>query len=134
MTDDFPAWSVEFARHFDDRCHHQNEEDVLFPLLEQRGIHREGDSVVVMLMDHEQNRECVRRMNHAVQKHDDAVLLRQHIAKEYNVQFPMAERCIANDEDAQLVERFDAVEHEKGGHELHGKFVQEIQRWKSSFP
>lgn len=142
LPEGFAPWSVEFVRHFADHCHHGKEEDVLFPLLEQRGIPRQGGPVGVMLAEHEQGRDCVRRMDEAAQQHDHAAfakaaaeyvaLLEQHITKENTVLFPMADRCISDEDDAKLVEQFEAVEREKGGHELHGKFEADIEQWRES--
>ena len=45
---------LEFFRTFADRCHHGKEEDCLFPLLEQKGLPREGGPIGVMLHEHGQ--------------------------------------------------------------------------------
>ena len=96
----FETWAIDFFRNFADRCHHSKEEDVLFPLLEVRGITREGGSIGVMLSEHTIGRKCVRNMEQATKSipHDldafaaaaeeYAKLLRQHILKENNVLFP----------------------------------------------
>ena len=35
---EFPQWAPEFFSQFADKCHHAKEEDLFFPLLNQRGI------------------------------------------------------------------------------------------------
>ena len=40
---------IEFFRMFGDKCHHGKEEDLLFPLLESRGLPRSGGPTGVML-------------------------------------------------------------------------------------
>lgn len=59
------AWTLDFLRRFADGCHHDKEEQVLFPLLEERGIIRNGGPIGVMLREHELGRACVRRMAQA---------------------------------------------------------------------
>ncbi len=145
IPDGFPPWSVDFFRRFADRCHHAKEEDVLFPLLEQRGIAREGGPIGVMLHEHTVGRECVARMDAATRcspchceafaeaASEYAALLREHIAKENNVLFMMAERCLSEEDDRQVTAAFHQAEHEKGGCELHERFQREIEEWERRF-
>ena len=107
---------LEFLRLFADRCHHGKEEDLLFPLLEQKGMPREGGPIGVMLLEHEQGRALIRRMATAGEAfaggdadsagawaaaaRDYAALLRVHIDKENNILFMMAERILTDAEQA----------------------------------
>ena len=59
---------VEFFRLFADACHHAKEEDILFPMLESRGIPRDGGPIGVMLHEHTQARAFTKEMGEAVQK------------------------------------------------------------------
>jgi hemerythrin-like domain-containing protein len=132
----------EFFQLFADRCHHGKEEDLLFPLLEQKGMPRIGGPVGVMLMEHEEGRRLIRAMGNAAQAYAAgdtaagrepwaeaarayATLLRQHIMKENEVLFVMAERLLSEDEQRQLSEAFEQLEDKKmgvGTHErLHAK-------------
>ena len=49
VPDEFPKWAPQFFRHFADQCHHAKEEDLLFPLLKERGIPEEGGPIGCML-------------------------------------------------------------------------------------
>jgi hemerythrin-like domain-containing protein len=126
---------VEFFRLFADRCHHGKEEELLFPLLEKKGMPRRGGPIGVMLFEHEAGRDLVRRMAQAAEEHKTNVsgagirwaaaargyipLLRDHIAKENNVLFVMAERTLSDDEQRQLAAEFEKVETEKMGPGTH---------------
>ena len=57
---------VEFFRLFADACHHAKEEDLLFPLLEAKGIPREGGPIGVMLHEHQLARQHTRAMADAL--------------------------------------------------------------------
>lgn len=120
----------EFFRLFADKCHHAKEEDLLFPLLESRGMSRAGGPTGVMMHEHVEGRALVRRMAEASeacnwgeesQKQWAAAargyieLLRQHIFKENNILFVMAENMLTPEEQEQLAAQFDKAEIEKLG-------------------
>src|SRR3990172_2652590 len=60
------ARCVDFFRAFADACHHAKEEDLLFPVLESRGIPREGGPIGMMLYEHKLAREHTRAMAEAL--------------------------------------------------------------------
>ncbi len=126
---------LEFLRSFADRCHHSKEEEHLFPLLESRGLPRDGGPIGVMLFEHEQGRHLIRRMGDAAQSFAAGEpeagrlwaaaalgyvdLLRSHIMKENNILFMMAERILTDAEQDALSEAFEKVETEKLGIGTH---------------
>jgi hemerythrin-like domain-containing protein len=132
---------LEFFRLFADKCHHGKEEDVLFPLLEQKGFPREGGPIGVMLSEHTEGRALVKQMAEAAEAYKSgvegagarwgkaaegyAVLLEGHIFKENNVLFMLAEQVLTPEEQSRLAEDFEKVEIQKmgaGTHErLHAK-------------
>ncbi len=129
---------LEFFREFADRCHHGKEEGHLFPAMEAKGFPREGGPTGVMLYEHEQGRELVRRMAEALQAFSagDASaitaftqsaraycnLLRNHIDKEDQVLFVMAERTFDAEDQARLAAAFEKVEAEEIGAGVHEKY------------
>ena len=140
VTSETLSGLLEFFQIFADRCHHGKEEDCLFPLLERKGLPREGGPIGVMLHEHGQGRELIQKMresaeafaagrNEASMRWADAAcayaeLLREHIAKENDVLFVMADRLLSGSEQASLLDAFEKTEIEKlgaGTHErLHG--------------
>lgn len=129
---------LDFFRNFVDRCHHGKEERHLFPRLEQRGLPSGAGPVAVMLHEHEQGRAAVRAIADALEgvKAGDreaagalaaglteyAVLLRNHISKENDVLFPMADRMLSDGDKAELAEAFDKVEAEEIGPGVHERY------------
>ena len=99
---------------------------MFFPVLKQRGIPEQGGPIGVMLHEHVLGRDCVGRMREASQAQPfdarnfaDAAkqyipLLRQHIFKENNVLFRMAERVMSEADDDDVMGRFSQVEQERG--------------------
>ena len=129
----------DFIKGFADGCHHRKEEGVLFEAMVNHGMSRLGGPIAVMLADHEQGRSFTRGMRAAAQKLEagdasarEAVvanakgyvtLLQQHIMKEDNILFPMAERVIPVADHAKVVEDFERVEHEETGEGVHEKYL-----------
>ena len=118
--------ALDFFRSFADRCHHAKEEDRLFPALVAKGMPKDAGPIAVMLAEHEQGREALACLGRAV---DDAgagvpgaaqrfaqyagtylTLLREHIQKENQVLFPMADRILGAAEQAQLLGEFEQAE------------------------
>jgi len=144
LPDGFPAWAVRFLQQFADKCHHAKEEDVFFPVLKQRGIPEQGGPIGVMLHEHVLGRDCVGRMREASQAqpidahtfaeaaHQYIPLLRQHIFKENNVLFHMAERVMSEADDADVTSRFSQVEQERGLTGLHESFASDVVRWEQA--
>lgn len=101
---------VDFIRSFADRFHHAKEEEVLFEALVTNGMPREQSPVAAMLMEHDRGRAYVQAMETAAREalegatgREQAIaesalaygaLLREHIAKEDSILYPLAERVI----------------------------------------
>ena len=132
--------ALDFVRHFADECHHFKEEKVLFPALEEHGIPREGGPVGMMLLEHEEGRSYVRAMFDALSKIESGDqnaqaalfenarqylrLLREHIQKEDDILFRMADEVIPSDEQKHLLKEFESHEAEEMGAGVHEKYLQ----------
>jgi len=123
---EFYEEALDFFRHFADGCHHAKEENLLFPLLRERGMPPNGGPIAVMLAEHDEGRAYLKAVrdqldaaaagSHAareeVWRHLGAYiqLLRHHINKEDNVLFRMAQMLLEPDDVAELTKRFAEVE------------------------
>lgn len=131
---------LDFFRDFADGCHHAKEEQALFPTLESRGLPREGGPIGVMLMEHEEGRNYQRTLREALSGLERpemrerfiqaargyAMLLRDHIRKEDEVLFVMADQVLSPEDDASLLDTFDRHEKEKMGEGVHERLHQLI--------
>src|SRR6516165_8465061 len=63
---DAAAEALKFFREFADGCHHKKEEDRLFPLLEARGLPRQGGPTGMMRYEHEEGRALIMTMADAL--------------------------------------------------------------------
>jgi len=122
---------VDFLRGFVDKCHHAKEEISLFPALEVAGVLHEGGPIGVMLGEHERGRGLVRQMAAAAPPdragfaravREYAALLTQHIAKENNVLFPMAERVLSAGTEVRLEQEFADIEERVVGAGKHEQY------------
>lgn len=118
--------ALEFIREFADGVHHQKEEDLLFPAMERRGMPRGAGPVAVMLMEHDEGRAAAGGMQagldalaagqaagattYARGARAYASILRDHIAKENQILFPMAEDVLEPEDKAELAVGFDDVD------------------------
>jgi len=138
--------SLEFIRLFADKCHHGKEEDVLFPAMEAAGIPKGGGPIGVMLLEHEAGRGYVRGLAEAVARYkagdrqaaaaittnarNYVALLNQHIFKEDNILYPMADMRLSPARQARMLEEFEAIERERlgsGKHEELHRMLEHLQ-------
>lgn len=131
---------VEFFKLFADACHHAKEEDLLFPVMEERGIPREGGPIGVMLFEHRMAREFTAQMAAALnglEEGDSSAreqfltaadeyigLLTHHIYKEDFVLFPMGDGCLTPEDQNLLHKKFCDVNCGMYG----GKRREELER------
>ena len=132
--------AAEFIKGFADGCHHKKEEGVLFPAMRAVGVTGEGGPIGVMLAEHHEGRELTSSMRAAAERlaSGDAdaraelarsalnyvALLRQHITKEENVLFPMAEQVLKGPAQVEVSEAFERVEREETGEGVHERFLE----------
>ncbi|MCB2147854.1 MAG: hemerythrin domain-containing protein [Deltaproteobacteria bacterium] len=140
---------IEFFTTFVDRCHHGKEEELLFPALEEVGVSREGGPIGVMLKEHQQGRDAVAKMKASLVKYRDGdrkavgdlvhharayiTLLNQHIDKENNVLFVLADNNLSKEKQMELWEGFETIETQKIGPGKHEAFHQMIESLESIY-
>ena len=117
---------VDFIRNYADRFHHAKEEDVLFEALANNGMRMESSPITAMMMEHDQGRGHVLAMETAVQEIAAgravnlgmltanalayAELMREHILKEDEVLYPLAERVMSDSLREGVVDGYSAAE------------------------
>jgi hemerythrin-like domain-containing protein len=134
------AEAIDFFRVFADRCHHGKEEDLLFPAMEDKGFSREQGPTGVMLREHDAGRYLVHGMSKAIERvasgetaaqaefiehaRSFAALLRQHIMKEDQCLFTMADRVFSVADQDALSQSFAKVEKHGLGPDVHEQYVK----------
>jgi hemerythrin-like domain-containing protein len=138
---------LEFLKGFVDKCHHGKEEDILFPDLIDHGLPKEGGPITVMLHEHQLGRDHIKSLSNALDElkggNNRAIvniisssrnyieLLRNHIVKENNILFMMADKVLNETEQSNIFDAFEKLEIEKiglGKHEEYHKLLKELKK------
>jgi len=117
---------VDLIKTFADGFHHAKEETLLFPLLVEKGFSIDQGPVGVMLKEHVQGRNYVKGMadNISLYKTGDEKalpliyqnmsgyieLLRNHINKENNILFRMANRVLTENDHQTLLQQYGEID------------------------
>lgn len=125
---------MEFIAVFADKCHHAKEEDLLFPMMEKSGV------IEVMLQEHDLGRSFVRGMREAKTQPEFAVaarnyisLLTQHIEKENDILYAIANTYISKEKQEELLILFEKLEEEKIGIGKHEEFHKLLKKLESIY-
>ncbi|MFQ5981366.1 MAG: hemerythrin domain-containing protein [Candidatus Heimdallarchaeota archaeon] len=146
---------VDFLSSWKQVCHHKKEEDLLFVALKEAGTITLQDAtglliintIAEMIKEHEQSQILIRNMQDALAEYkagklsmisqfiDDSKayihLQRNHIRKEDQVLYPMAQAHLTSQKLAELAIEFDRLEKEGMGHESHDELYRIVDRLKS---
>ena len=131
--------SIEFFRGFADGCHHGKEEAQLFPILSARNVSCPSGTQPILLAEHEEGRGYVRAMAEDLEKYEKGEaaalqriatlanryieLMTNHIHKEDDCLFPIADDTLSDKEQDDLLKAFENVEHEGMGAGTHEEYV-----------
>src|SRR5512140_639146 len=120
-----------FFADFADGVHHAKEEGVLFGAIARSGMPADEGPIPVMLDEHVEARTRTRLLRNAAKRleegdaaaaalvvsaaHSYAALIREHIAKEDEVLFPMAAQMMAPEMEAQVIAGMARLEQQEAG-------------------
>jgi uncharacterized protein len=122
--------ALDYFGTYVDQCHNLKEEKHLFPLIESRGIPRQGGPLAVMLQEHDQSRILLARLKPLLEATatgdaaslgelravfgEYATLLKGHFWKENDILYPMALRVMQPDDGGNVVKGIEQVEASLG--------------------
>lgn len=140
---------VDFLKTFADKCHHGKEENVLFPALVAAGIPKENGPVGVMLHEHVLGRGFIKDINDGAESYKSGntaasqaianamlkyvTLLQNHIQKENNILFPLADRTLSQVKQAEIYKQFETIEEEVVGHGVHEQYHELLNQFKTKY-
>jgi hemerythrin-like domain-containing protein len=140
---------VDIIRNFADGLHHAKEENQFFPYLAKRGFSSEQGPVAVMLHEHTLGREYVKGIADnielykagSVQALNDiysnmsgyAGLLQNHIGKENNILFRMADRALTEEDHAILLQEFEKAVNTYSGGTGPGVYTRRIDELAAAY-
>jgi hemerythrin-like domain-containing protein len=134
--------AVTFIREFADGCHHRKEEGVLFPAMHDAGLPWDSGPLAVMLDEHERGRSHTRGMHDAAALLSDGdhaardtlvghmrafvALLREHIAKEDQVLFPMAAARLPAENQSAVSHEVARLQADEGSFDAFARLAEDL--------
>lgn len=141
--------ALDFLSTFVDRCHHHKEEQLLFPAVREARLPDSGRILRRLMDEHRIGREYVGAIADGIDRldagdiaagrviaedlHGYAALLRDHIAFENDVLFPLAEQGLDPAEQQRLVGGYERVERDEIGEGRHEAFHEMLGRMRADY-
>lgn len=117
---DFFKKTIEFIRGYADKFHHAKEEDILFVELCKDTVQMHCNPTQQMLHEHDLGRDFVKNMEQGLRENNRdkiienargyARLLQEHIYKEDNILYPMADQALSQETKKAMLDKFEKVE------------------------
>lgn len=124
---------IDFVRNYADKFHHAKEEDILFVELCKDTVEMHCNPTSQMLHEHDLGRGFIKELEAGLMSGDKgkviegafgyAQLLQEHIFKEDNILYPMADQALSEDIQRDMLDEFAKVEKEKFGEEIKKKYL-----------
>jgi hemerythrin-like domain-containing protein len=140
---------VDIIRNFADGLHHAKEENQYFPYLAKRGFSLTQGPVAVMLHEHELGREYVKEIveNIPLYKAGNqtalgniyrnmagyAELLQNHISKENNILFRMADNALSETDNQELLKQFSEAEKNHSSGHSSSEYIERINKLVAAY-
>ena len=115
----FFAEVIDFIKNYADAYHHAKEEDILFKAMLENVENMHCNPIPVMLHEHEEGRHYIKNLEEAIANSDQeqiltnargyCLLLRDHIYKEDNVLYPMAEQALSEAQKEEVQAKYKQV-------------------------
>ncbi|MEK6936245.1 MAG: hemerythrin domain-containing protein [Nanoarchaeota archaeon] len=117
--------AIDFIRNYADKFHHAKEEDILFKEFDKAA--EEGcahcNPTKQMLSEHDEGRKFVKGIEQGVKENNKnkvienargyCMLLKEHIYKEDNILYPMADESLNEKVKNDMLKKFEKVERER---------------------
>ncbi len=135
---DFFKKAIQFIREYADQFHHKKEEDILFIELCKESIDMHCNPTYQMRHEHDLGRGFVKEMEEGLKEGDIPKiiygannyiqLIREHIYKEDNILYPMAEEALGEKDKKELELKFKEADERNKTLEANGlKIMTELQ-------
>ena len=130
---------IIFVKDYADKFHHAKEEDILFIELCKDEVQMHCNPTQQMLHEHDLGRDFIKELEKGIKENDKdkiienargyARLLQEHIFKEDNVLYPMADEFLNEDIKNKMLEKFKQVEKSLSKEkEKHLLFLEELEK------
>src|SRR3989344_3349948 len=142
INKEFLTKAIDFIRNYADKFHHAKEEDILFKEFVKKTEENDGcihcNPVEQMLVEHDEGRNFVKQMEQGVKENnkEKAIegtrgytrLLQEHIFKEDNILYPMADEALDKKVQDNMLKKFKKIEKERSkDKEKYEKFAKSLK-------
>lgn len=113
---------IDFIKNYADAYHHAKEEDILFKAMLENVENMHCNPIPVMLHEHDEGRHYIKNLEEAIANTNKeqilsnsrgyCLLLRDHIYKEDNVLYPMAEEALSEKQKEEVQAKYKQVKDE----------------------
>jgi hemerythrin-like domain-containing protein len=140
---------VDIIRNYADGLHHAKEENQFFPFLATRGFSISQGPVAVMVNEHSRGRDFVKGIAENISLYKGgnvsalgriysnmagyAELLQNHISKENNILFRMADRALSDTDNEELLKQFAEVEKTQTSDHSSEDYINKINKLASVY-
>jgi len=134
---------IDFIRNYADKFHHAKEEDILFKEFCKKAEEMHCNPVEQMLHEHDLGREFVKGMEKGLNENNKQKiinnakgyiqLLNEHIFKEDNILYPMADKALNDNIQKSVLSKFKQAEikrFKKGVKEKYLDIAKEFEKRK----
>lgn len=133
LDKDFFKKAIDFIRNYADKFHHAKEEDILFVELNKDEVGMHCNPTQQMLYEHKLGRDFVNGIVEGIEKNDKnkviknsrdySQLLQDHIYKEDNILYPMADEALNQEVQKSILDKFKKAEKEKFTEGVKEKYI-----------
>ena len=113
---------IDFIKNYADGYHHAKEEDILFKAMLENVENLHCNPIPVMLHEHDEGRQYIKNLEEGIANSDKeqiltnakgyCFLLQNHIYKEDNVLYPMAEEALSEAQKELIQAKYKQVKDE----------------------
>lgn len=129
---------IDFVRNYADKFHHAKEEDILFKEFCKNEGELHCNPIEQMLYEHNLGRDFIGGIEEGMKKRDKKMivenalgyvhLIREHISKEDNILYPMAESAINEKTTKEMLKKYEKIVRERKKEiEKYTKFVKSLK-------
>lgn len=122
ISRNFYQSEIDFIRNYADKFHHAKEEDILFIELNKDSTNMHCNPTEQMIYEHDLGRQYIKELAAGLEINNLAGvlagargygnLLKDHIYKEDNILYPMADEALSHEVKDQLLEKFEKIARE----------------------
>lgn len=116
--------AIGFIKNYADKFHHAKEEDILFVELCKDTVQMHCNPIPQMLFEHDLGRKFVKNMEDGLEGNESkkvmenargyAQMIQEHIFKEDNILYPMADEALSAEIQQSMLDRFKQAEAKFG--------------------